>query len=80
MLFPNMGGKQNIEGRFLGQLHKAIIRSIGGWSVVYSLIIESRGEICTSERGNSLIWLFSLDVFDKARRSEEETMVVVMYT
>lgn len=78
MLFPNMGGKENIEGRFLGLLHKASIRSIRGWSVVYSLIIEIRGEICTSGRGNSLIWLFGLDVFDKARRSEEATAIVVM--
>ena len=49
MLFPNMGVKQNIEGRFLGQLHKAIVGSIEGGFVVYDLVIEIRGEICTSE-------------------------------
>lgn len=55
MRFPNMGSKQNIEGRFLGRCSCAIIRLMESYSVVCGFIDEIRGEICTTERWSSLM-------------------------
>ena len=57
MHFPNMGGKQNIEGRFLGLcFERSLVRNDGCY-VVYDLLEKFTNlESCEIER---LAWLGS---------------------
>lgn len=74
MHFPNMGGKQNIEGRFLGLCcERSVVRKLGCSAVFDSMVKFTNCESCESDRWALFCSSVSRLHVDKKSRSKEES-------